>query len=327
MVILLSSSAFARVQEDPIEVFFNDPFADKRDLTIQTMILDAIADAESQIDLATYNFTDTRSRDALLEASRRGVRVRIVIHSENASSAIIKDLSRGGIQIQQSRSDGLMHAKFLVIDQDVTISGSANMTVGSFFYDNNFMILIRDKQVASVFRSEFNEMFVDRKYGSNSPQTPAADVITLADGTRLLVRFSPDDDVEDILEALVYASKDSIQMLAYSFSSNDLGRALIERYDDGIDVEVIFEKEKAYSDGGGEAEYLKRAGVPIYMDGLDGLMHNKVMIFDESVVAAGSYNYTRAADERNDEQILIIESRSIADQFLAEYEKILSETE
>lgn len=316
------SASPERKQDTSIEVYFNDPFDEKQDRTIQSMILDAIENAESQIDIATYNFTDTWSRDALVQAMNRGVEVRIVIHSENSDKDVLRALENQGAEIQKSRSDGLMHSKFIVIDQDITISGSANMTPGSFFYDNNFMILIRDNEVAALFRDEFDEMFVDKKFGSNSPQTESTGVITLDDGTRLLILFSPEDSIENVLESLTYASKESIHMLAYSFSSDDLGKALISQYDDGVNVEVIFEKDKAYTDGGGEAEFLKRAGVPIYMDGLDGLMHEKVMIFDESVVAAGSYNYTRAADERNDEQVLIISSKEIADLFLAEFEKI-----
>jgi phosphatidylserine/phosphatidylglycerophosphate/cardiolipin synthase-like enzyme len=59
------------------------------------------------------------------------------------------------------------------------------------------------------------------------------------------------------------------------------------------------------------------------MDGSDGLMHEKVFIFDKSIVAAGSYNFTRSADERNDEQILIIDNPKITEQFLREYELLL----
>ncbi|OQA25258.1 MAG: Cardiolipin synthase [Chloroflexi bacterium ADurb.Bin344] len=85
----------------------------------------------------------------------------------------------------------------------------------------------------------------------------------------------------------------------------------------------IFEEESS-DQYGSEAAYLIRNGIPTYMDGLtDGLMHEKAMIFDESVVAAGSYNFTRAAETVNDEQILIIDNRKIADQFEEEFEKIL----
>ena len=67
-------------------------------------------------------------------------------------------------------------------------------------------------------------------------------------------------------------------------------------------------------------------GLSVYVDGYpDTLMHEKVIILDNSVVIAGSYNFTRSADKRNDEQVLVIQSREVADQFLAEFNKILEE--
>ncbi len=312
--------------ESSIEVFFNNPYEQHRDDTLQSMILEEIENAESRIYVATYNFTDTKTAQALIQAFKRGVEVRIVIHAENSDSDVMKDLARSGIKIQKSNSDGLMHAKFIVIDYDLTISGSANMTPGSFFYDNNFMFRIVSSEMNSIFLNEFNEMFISKKFGSNSPKTKSSPTITLEDGTKILIRFAPEDNISNSLLSLIQASKKSIYVLAYSFASNDLGNALIDRYDDGLDIKVIFEGEKAFSDSGGEARYLQKAGVPIFMDGSDdSLMHEKVFIFDESVVSAGSYNFTRSADTKNDEQILIVQNKEIVDAFLDEFDKIYEE--
>ena len=118
-----------------IEVFFNDPTLSTRDRTLQDMILNQINNAQDSIDLVTYNFTDTYTRDALIEAARDGVQVRVVIDEDNGDASIIRDLERAGIKTMVAQSNGLMHSKFIVIDDDITISGSANLTVGSFFYD------------------------------------------------------------------------------------------------------------------------------------------------------------------------------------------------
>ena len=55
------------------------------------------------------------------------------------------------------------------------------------------------------------------------------------------------------------------------------------------------------------------------------MMHEKVIILDGKVVIAGSYNFTRSADKRNDEQVLVISDPEIADLFLGEFDKILAE--
>lgn len=320
---LIPAYAAADKNGSSIEVFFNDPGSKNKDRTLQDMILSEINNAGDRIYVATYNFTDTKSAEALIKAVRRGVEVRLVIHSGNANNDVIGEMDKGGVHIVESVSDGLMHAKYMILDKNLTISGSANMTPGSFFYDNNYMIRIISPEVNAIFRDEFNEMFIDKKFGSNSPKSKPASIITLDDGTRLLIRFSPEDGINNTLLSLVNAAKESIYVLAYSFASNNLGQALINRYDEGLDVIVVFEEEKAFTDSGGEAEFLKRAGVPIYLDGNDdNLMHEKVFIFDESIVSAGSYNFTRSAETRNDEQVLIIQNEEIVDAFMDEFDKI-----
>ncbi len=311
----------------PIEVFFNDPYNNEKDRSIQNMILDDIKAAERTIDLATYNYSDTKTAEALVKAVKRGVTVRLVIDESNYGKDVIKTLKKGGVQIVKAESNGLMHSKYIIIDGKVTISGSANMTLSSFSYDNNFMIRIESPEIADIFTEEFEEMFCDKIFGEKSPYTdkPPAGV-KLSDGTVVYVRFSPDDKVDDMIETLIAAADESVYMLAYSFASRDIAERLETAAEGGRDVIVICEDSKAYTDGGGQCGPLAEAGLDVYVDGYeDILMHEKAIILDESVVIAGSYNFTRAADKRNDEQVLVIQSPEIAAAFLAEFNKILEE--
>jgi phosphatidylserine/phosphatidylglycerophosphate/cardiolipin synthase-like enzyme len=56
--------------------------------------------------------------------------------------------------------------------------------------------------------------------------------------------------------------------------------------------------------------------------GIDGQMHHKFFIVDESIVVIGSYNFSRAAEERNDENVLIIHNPQIAGFFLQEFQSV-----
>lgn len=311
----------------PIEVFFNDPYNNEKDRSIQNMILDDIKAAERTIDLATYNYSDTKTAEALVKAVKRGVTVRLVIDESNYGKDVIKTLKKGGVQIVKAESNGLMHSKYLIIDGKVTISGSANMTLSSFSYDNNFMIRIESPEIADIFTEEFEEMFCDKIFGEKSPYTDKAPAgVKLSDGTVVYVRFSPDDKVDDMIETLIAAADESVYMLAYSFASRDIAERLETAAEGGRDVIVICEDSKAYTDGGGQCGPLAEAGLNVYVDGYeDILMHEKAIILDESVVIAGSYNFTRSADKRNDEQVLVIQSPEIAAAFLAEFNKILEE--
>ena len=316
------AAAFA----DPIEVYFNDPYNNPKDRTIQNMLLDDIRSAKKTIDVATYNYTDTKTASALIEAVHRGVRVRLVIDEENARKNVINDLRDGGVSVITAESNGLMHAKYMIVDGAVVISGSANMTLASFSSDNNFMIRMESPEAAKVFTEEFEEMFLDCIFGEESPRSKAASAVKLEDGTTVYIRFSPDDGIDDMIEKLIAAASESVYMLAYSFASRDIAERLEAADNDGLDVIVICEDEKAYTDGGGQCGPLSEAGLQVYVDGYpDTLMHEKVIILDGKVVIAGSYNFTRSADKRNDEQVLVISDPEIADLFLGEFDKILAE--
>ncbi len=309
-----------------LEVYFNDPYKNSKDRTIQNMILKDIKGAKKTIDLATYNYTDTKTAEALIDAVHRGVKVRMVVDEDNYNKKVVDDLRSGGVKVISAQSNGLMHAKYIIIDSAVVISGSANMTLASFSYDNNFMIRLESADAAKIFTAEFEEMYLDLIFGENSPKTKAAPAVKLKDGTSVYIRFSPDDGIDDMIESLISAANDSVYMLAYSFASRDIAERLQAADDDGLDVIVICEDSKAYTDGGGQCGPLSEAGLAVYVDGYpDTLMHEKVIILDNSVVIAGSYNFTRSADKRNDEQVLVIQSRDVADQFLAEFDKILED--
>ncbi|MBR6091147.1 MAG: hypothetical protein IKP86_14505 [Anaerolineaceae bacterium] len=324
-MIILCLSAGA-VFADQLEIYFNDPYHNQKDRSIQNMILADIKGAEKTIDVATYNYTDTKTAQALIDAVHRGVKVRLVVDEDNYNKKVVDDLRDGGVAVISAQSNGLMHAKYIIVDGKIVISGSANMTLASFSYDNNFMIRMESEEAAKVFTAEFEEMYLDLIFGEESPRTKAASSIKLDDGTTVYIRFSPEDGIDDMIESLIGAASESVYMLTYSFASRDIAERLQAADKDGLDVIVICEDSKAYTDGGGQCGPLSEAGLAVYVDGYpDTLMHEKVIILDNSVVIAGSYNFTRSADKRNDEQILVIQSRDVADQFLAEFDKILEE--
>jgi phosphatidylserine/phosphatidylglycerophosphate/cardiolipin synthase-like enzyme len=62
-------------------------------------------------------------------------------------------------------------------------------------------------------------------------------------------------------------------------------------------------------------------------DGISGLMHHKVIIIDREIVITGSYNFTASAEDRNDENLVIIYNPFIAEWFLAEFERVFSAAE
>ncbi|MGA9533906.1 MAG: phospholipase D-like domain-containing protein [Anaerolineales bacterium] len=162
---------------------------------VEAAILESLESADRSVDLALYDFDLWRVRDALLACQRRGVTVRMVVESDNALQSSLVDLREAGIEIVGDGRDPLMHHKFLVIDNRLVWFGSMNLAArGVNHNDNNFM-RVDSEDMAANFEREFEEMFVEDRFGPLSrPDTPYP-FLVIGDSA-VEVAFSPEDDVQ-----------------------------------------------------------------------------------------------------------------------------------
>lgn len=151
--------------------------------------------------------------------------------------------------------------------------------------------------------------------------------VTAAAEVRVL--FSPEAG-EEILETLVARIKgaeERIYILMYSFTLDELAHALVARHEDGVDLRVVMDRRQAGLKKAVD-ETLVEAGVPVMrLDGSNGgCMHIKMMIVDDAVIT-GSYNWSRGATEKNDENLLIIEDEEeVLKAHLEKFEKLWQPT-
>ncbi len=125
------------------------------------------------------------------------------------------------------------------------------------------------------------------------------------------VYFSPRSGCTAAIIRELEAAKSEILVQAYSFTSTPIARALLAARERGIKVEAILDKsqrrEKQTS-----ATLLAASGIPLYIDDNHAIAHNKIIIVDRTTVITGSFNFTKAAEERNAENILILKSSQLA---------------
>jgi len=286
----------------------------------------AIDAAKLTVDVAAYSLTLNSVRDALLRAHDRGVQVRMVMESDNLDSSDPQKLKDAGIPILGDRREGLMHNKFIVIDNAEVWTGSMNYTDSGTYQDNNNLMRIRSVKMAEDYTKEFNEMFVDDKFGPDIvAQTPNPRVTI--DGTPIDVYFSPDDHIQASFVDLVKNAQQSIYFMAFSFTTNEIGDAVRARAKDGVKVAGVMEDEQINSNAGTEFDAFKQDGLDVLRDGNEGQMHHKVMIIDQSIVIFGSYNFTNSAETRNDENLLVVYNKDIAAQFMAEFGRVYSQAQ
>jgi phosphatidylserine/phosphatidylglycerophosphate/cardiolipin synthase-like enzyme len=148
--------------------------------------------------------------------------------------------------------------------------------------------------------------------------SPAAN--TLIDNITAQVYFSPMGGCTDAIVQEISQAKQEILVQAYSFTSKDIAKALVAAHKRGVRTVIILDKSnqsKRYS----ADDFTFNMGIPTYIDAKHATAHNKVMIIDKETVITGSFNFTKAAEERNAENLLILRSKELAERYIANWEK------
>lgn len=302
-----------------LTVLFSGPTVNAESV-LQPLVA-AMDQAESSIDVAIYSLSLDEIEKALIRAAKRGVSVRVVVESEGRNQTT-RDLEKAGIRVVDDRKDSLMHQKFVVIDQQWLWTGSANLTNSTLVNDRNNILMLQDKEIAAQFVKQFERMYLDYHFGE-SRRSPADSLTKFTlNGTELNIFFSPEDDPQRALLALLQSAQKEIKFLTYSFTDNATANTLIDRSEKGILVEGVFDQKMEAENTGTEYGWLQQHNVPVCLDGEPGLMHNKVFIVDEKWVVTGSMNFTRSGMQKNDDTMLILQDPSIVQQYLQEYDAI-----
>ncbi len=306
------------------QLYFTDPTnpaSDQKSGGPDEQLVSAIDNAKLSIDAAMYSLSLRSIRQALVRAHRRGVTVRVVMESDNMDGSVPQALKEAGIEVLGDRREGLMHNKFLIIDRSEVWTGSMNLTSNSVYTDRNNFICIRSPKLAADYEAEFQEMFVDDKFGPDlGSVTPYPKLVI--EGTPINVYFSPDDHPQANLAGLLEGAQSSIYFLAYSFTADPLGDAVVQRAQAGVKVAGVMDESQIKSNAGTEYDQFQSEGLAVRPDGQPGLMHHKVFIIDGNIVVTGSYNFTASAEKSNDENLLVIYNPQIAAEYLQEFERV-----
>jgi len=127
----------------------------------------------------------------------------------------------------------------------------------------------------------------------------------------LKVYFSPNGGVTNAIVNEIKNAKSEILVQAYSFTSKEIAKSLVDARKRGVHVEIILDKSnltQKYS----AADFTAHMGIPTFIDAAHVIAHNKIMILDKEIVITGSFNFTKAAEEKNAENLLIIKSKDLA---------------
>ena len=133
------------------------------------------------------------------------------------------------------------------------------------------------------------------------------------------VCFTPGQDCTSVIVVEINAAQQQILVQAYSFTSAPIASALVDAHKRGVDVRAILDKSQR-TERYSSASFLVNSGIPTWIDDKVAIAHNKVMVIDGKIVITGSFNFTKSAQERNAENLLILHDPELASKYAQNWE-------
>ncbi len=288
----------------------------------------ALIESSENIDCAFYDLTISEVKDAL-----KSKNYRLVVDKDNAK--YVKEMNYKTNIGEQ----GLMHDKFCVFDNanlsrqvggvenhgvifhnQTVFTGSFNPTSRQNSFDANNVLIINSKYLAENYETEFEELWS----GRFAEGEPVKHKNIYYNSDMIENYFCPEDSCSEHLITVLKSAQSEIKFLTFSFTHDEIGNILLEKARNGIAVSGVFDKAQAGSEF---SEFHKLNGTAdVRRDNLTGLLHHKVFIIDRKIVATGSFNPSKNADTKNDENLLIIHSPAVAEKYLEEFGFIWNQT-
>jgi phosphatidylserine/phosphatidylglycerophosphate/cardiolipin synthase-like enzyme len=281
------------------------------------------------LDVAAYDFDLQNVAQAMARAKQRGVTVRMVTDTDTIENtrdaeiqAALKTVRDAGIPIVDDQRRPIMHHKFAVVDNAVVLTGSWNFTAGDTYRLNNHAIILRSPEIAANFTNEFEKMHVRRQFGPTKPKDIPNPVVNIG-GARVETIFASEHDPSGRIVEVIRGARQRVDFLAFSFTHDGIGSAMLDRAKGGVKVRGVFENtgsETRFSEFG----RMKEAKLEVYQDGNPYVMHHKVIVVDGRYTVFGSYNFSANASDDNDENCLIVDDPKLAAAFLAEVDRMVA---
>jgi len=238
-------------------------------------------------------------------------------------------LEEAGIEQTLRETSGIMHNKFVVVDERVVWTGSTNLTFNGLYRNNNDALLLDSAALAEEFTAEFEQMFLDGTFGAKKDDVNSTNAVSFNDG-QLDFYFAPQHDPVQVMEGLIAQADHSALFMVFSFTHSDLTSALVAAQARGVEVAGVLDASQTrpwYS----QDEALAKAGIATYLDGnknasgwSGGKLHHKALIVDagthsDPFVVTGSFNWSKNADTRNDENLVVIRDPAIVNRYKARW--------
>lgn len=272
-------------------------------------VVDEIQAARCTLDLTMYMLTDDVLFEALIDADRRGTRVRVILDEHpfgmfGDQQEAFDRLADGGVEVIWGSSDfQFTHAKYLIVDGRVALIMNQNFTGAAFNSNREFGVITTSATEVRQAQAIFNTDWM-----SNGA---AAEV----DGPLFV---SPDNARERVL-ALIGSAETSIDFYAELIRDTEVLGALEDAVARGVHVRLIMNASLDPEDIAA-IEELASNGVEVRL--MEAIyIHSKAMVVDGDRALVGSINYSMTSLDRNREVAMLVDEPALVSRISAIYER------
>ena len=261
-------------------------------------ILKNIEKSTKSIDIAIYGYsTVPEIEKALINAKNRGVKIRLVYDSNSKGENIYPNTEDFLKIVPENISDKysveanrLMHNKFYIFDDEILITGSANLSNTDMSgYNTNSIIVLNSSEIAKIYKNEFEQMYSGKFHNEKIAKLHHNYFIN---NIKVNISFSPQDKgIQNLILPLINNAKDFIYIPTFVLTEKRVTEALIDAKRRGVDVKIIMDALNS-SMKHSKIKELRQAGIPVKAENYAGKMHSKSMIVDNKYTIIGSMNFS-----------------------------------
>lgn len=305
--------------------------------------------AKSSVDLTIYNWDDSAGGDkitsALNAAYTRGIKIRLIYDgtvSSPPAGIIFLNPAIKKVASPQGSGYTIMHNKFVIIDANrsnpndaIVWTGSTNWTKNQLGLDPNNVIIFQDQSMARGYKLEFDEMWGDSSIVSSSNTTLAKYGQYKKDNTpheynvngkRVESYFSPSDGTNSHILSTIGTANSDLYYAQLLITRTDLANKIATQITtNSLSAKGILNDTA----GAGATPYFimrtPMTSANIKINRFNNIFHHKYLIVDQSntssdpILLTGSHNWSNGADQKNDENTVIVHDATIANIYYQEF--------
>jgi len=324
---------------------------------LEYAIIEFIRQAQKSLDIAIQEL-DSENIAREITNKRPGVRVRLVMEADYLKAPryrtdpwsvggrqefnreIQNALLRSAAWVRSDFNPDIFHQKFIIRDNNAVLTGSTNFTDTGTKNNLNHIVIIEDKTVAKIYSKEFSEIrqgHFGKLNEGHDPKPPEAEVSKIP----IRVLFAPDHSPEMEIMKQMLKARERIDFAMFTFAeSSGIDDTMQVLANNGIKINGVMEWGQSNQVWAASHNLVGKPNITLYRAKPKGHMrklHHKLMVIDERVIIAGSFNYTGPANRLNDENIIMLGNlksdsqistdaqKSLARYALDEIERIISQ--